>query len=101
MSEKKETQAQAAGNEAEQILNELLTNRSIRALTIVLDDKVKMLPRRGAAIESSSNGEYHVTEDFCTCPDFQYRKGMVCKHIRAFKIVKLLRQADEDSELAD
>jgi len=40
-----------------------------------------------------------VTGNFCTCPDFQYREGNVCKHMRAYRIMKSLQKADKDSNL--
>lgn len=81
-------------------LDDLLSNRSVRALSIVLNGDIEMLPRRGAKVYSQNGGgTYRVTGDFCTCPDFQYNDGNICKHIRAYRITKSLQKADRESAL--
>ena len=79
-----------------------LSVRSHKALEIVLGGHVEPLPRKGAVIHSQNGGgEYKVTENFCTCPDFQYRGGNICKHVRAYRVFKALEKADCESELGD
>jgi len=81
-------------------LEKQLSNRSVKALSIVLSGGIELLSRKGAKVYSQNGGgTYHVTGNFCTCPDFQYREGNVCKHMRAYRIMKSLQKADRDSKL--
>jgi len=72
----------------------------VKALSLVLNGQVDLLSRKGAKVYSQNGGgTYHVTGNFCTCPDFQYREGNVCKHMRAYRIMKSLQKADRASNL--
>jgi len=93
-----QNEAQAGGQEPGSNVN--ISQRSLKSLKIVLDGRIEMLPRWGAKVASSNgNGKtYTVTEDFCTCPDYQFRRGNVCKHIRAFRVMLSLSTAEEQSD---
>ncbi len=101
-------------------LEKTLSDRSVKALSLVLNGQVDLLSRKGAKVNSQNGGgTYHVTGNFCTCPDlqeflekflhtrnfvtkfrdFQYREGNVCKHMRAYRIMKSLQKADRASNL--
>ena len=97
---KEETQAAGLSEEKADRLEKQLSNRSVKALSIVLSGEIELLSRKGAKVYSQNGGgTYHVTGNFCTCPDFQYREGNVCKHMRAYRIMKSLQKADKDSNL--
>lgn len=98
--EKVETETSApAKNGWESAYEKILDNRSEKAVALVLSDSVRPLPRKGALVKGSRDNVYYVTEDFCTCPDFQYRKGVVCKHVRAYRIYVCLLEAERESEI--
>ena len=117
---KEETQAAGLSEEKADRLEKQLSNRSVKALSIVLSGEIELLSRKGAKVYSQNGGgTYHVTGNFCTCPDlqeflekflhtrnfvtkfrdFQYREGNVCKHMRAYRIMKSLQKADKNSNL--
>jgi len=97
---KEETQAAGLSEEKADRLEKQLSNRSVKALSIVLSGEIELLSRKGAKVYSQNGGgTYHVTGNFCTCPDFQYREGNVCKHMRAYRIMRSLQKADRDSNL--
>jgi len=70
-----------------------LKERDKRALDIVRDGDILLYNKGGARVSSQTNGDtYAVTDDFCECADYQFN-GKICKHIRAFRIVKLMKEA--------
>ena len=81
------------------LTNGQLSPRSIKAIGIILDGDIELLNRKGARVKSSNGGgEYIVASNFCTCPDFQYRNGVTCKHVRAYRTLLVMREADLESE---
>ena len=99
-SKKEEKTEVGLADDGKERLEKTLSSRSVKALSLVLNGQVDLLSRKGAKVYSQNGGgTYHVTGNFCTCPDFQYREGNVCKHMRAYRIMKSLQKADNNSNL--
>ncbi len=71
-SKKEEKTEVGLTDDGKERLEKTLSSRSVKALSLVLNGQVDLLSRKGAKVHSQNGGgTYHVTGNFCTCPDLQ------------------------------
>jgi hypothetical protein len=61
-----------------------------KAVAIVLNGDVELLPDGTAKVATQSNGDtvYHVVKGHCDCRDFERAPGQLCKHRLAFGLAR-------------
>ena len=73
-----------------------------KAVTLVLNGDVELLPDGTAKVASQSNGTtaYHVVNGECSCKDFEKAPGQLCKHRLSAAIARRAQELTE-AKLAD